>query len=239
MPISHDEVVYGKHSLLGKMSGDEDLKFAQTRAFLAYMIAHPGKKLNFMGNEIGQESEWNFKTEIDWSCLANEKNRVFQNFVKELNHFYLSNSPLYQVDFNGEGFSWIYHDDYSKSVIAFRRIDKSGNDLIVLCNFQPMVQEEYHIGVPVYGIYKEVFNTDDTKYGGSGVGNGDKILTDDIALHGCGQSLSVTVPPMSVSFIKLAEKLEKPKPEVPKVKKVPAKKIISRKTVTNKNVTRK
>ena len=239
LPISHDEVVYGKHSLLGKMSGDEDLKFAQTRAFLAYMIAHPGKKLNFMGNEIGQESEWNFKTEIDWSCLANEKNRVFQNFVKELNHFYLSNSPLYQVDFNWEGFSWIYHDDYSKSVIAFRRIDKSGNDLIVLCNFQPMVQEEYHIGVPVYGIYKEVFNTDDTKYGGSGVSNGDKILTDDIALHGCGQSLSVTVPPMSVSFIKLAEKLEKPKPEVPKVKKVPAKKIKSRKTVTNKNVTRK
>ncbi len=223
LPISHDEVVYGKKSLLNKMPGDKEHKFQNLRAFLAYMIAHPGKKLNFMGNEFAQEKEWDFKTELDWGILADEKHRQFQNYVRDLNHFYIENKPLFEIDFKWEGFNWIHHDDYTKSIIAFRRIDKTGNELIIVCNFQELDHKEYHIGVPEYGIYSEVFNSNAAEYGGTGEGNQGKLMTDDFAMHNCQQSLMLVIPPLSVCFIKLVEKTEKPQPKPAEKKKVPKK----------------
>ncbi len=223
LPISHDEVVYGKHSLIEKMPGDPAQKYASVRVFMAYMMAHPGKKLIFMGSEIAQEKEWDFKTELDWAVLNDQNHKMLNDFYRDLNNFYINNKPLYEVDFKWEGFNWIHHDDYTKSVIAFRRISKNGDEIIVLCNFQPFKHEDYHIGVPEYGIYDEVFNTDDPRYGGSGVLNGKGIETSDIAIHGCEQSISITVPPLSVSYFKLAEKKERPKKEEKSKKKVPKK----------------
>lgn len=223
LPVSHDEVVYGKHSLLEKMPGDTVQKFNNLRAFMAYMIAHPGKKLSFMGNELAQREEWDFKSELNWGVLENENQKKLHQFVKDLNHFYIENKPLYQIDFRWEGFNWVHHDDYTKSIIAFRRIDKEGNEIIVLCNFQELSHEKYYIGVPEFGIYSEVFSSDDKKYGGSGITNGDNIPTVDFAMHGCGQSIQITIPPLSVSFIQLKEKLPRPEIKAVEKKKTPKK----------------
>lgn len=222
LPISHDEVVYGKHSLIDKMPGDPAQKFASVRVFIAYMMAHPGKKLIFMGSEIGQETEWDFKGEIDWASLNDQNHKMLSLFYRDINNFYINSKPLYEVDFKWEGFNWIHHDDYTKSIIAFRRIAKNGEELIILCNFQPFKHEGYYIGVPEYGVYEEAFNTDDPRYGGSGVTNGKEIMTTDIAIHGCEQSLKLTIPPLSVCYYRLKEKKEKPKKEA-KDKKAPKK----------------
>ena len=227
LPVSHDEVVYGKHSLIDKMPGDPPQKYASVRAFIAYMMAHPGKKLLFMGSDIGQEKEWDSNSELDWAILADENHRMLHDFYHDVNRFYLSEKALYEVDFNWEGFNWIHHDDYTKSIIAFRRIAKDGEELIVLCNFQPEIHEDYYIGVPEYGIYDEVFNSDDPRYGGSGISNGKNIESVDIAIHGYNQAIKIKIPPLSVSFIKLKEKKERPKKEKTEKKKAakkPAKK---------------
>ena len=236
LPISHDEVVYGKHSLIEKMPGDPAQKYASVRVFMAYMMAHPGKKLIFMGSEIAQEKEWDFKTELDWAVLNDQNHKMLNDFYRDLNNFYINNKPLYEVDFKWEGFNWIHHDDYTKSVIAFRRISKNGDEIIVLCNFQPFKHEDYHIGVPEYGIYDEVFNTDDPRYGGSGVTNGKGIEPTDIAIHGCEQSIRIKIPPLSVCYFKLAEKKERPKkeekPKKKAAKKAPKKSALSKKLKT-------
>ena len=224
LPISHDEVVYGKHSLIDKMPGELSQKYASVRVFMAYMMAHPGKKLIFMGSEIGQEKEWDFKEELDWGILNDQNHKMLNEFYRDLNNFYINNKPLYEVDFKWEGFNWIHHDDYTKSIIAFRRIAENGDEIIILCNFQPFSHENYYIGVPEYGIYDEVFNTDDPRYGGSGVTNGKGIETTDIAIHGCEQSISIKIPPLSVCYFKLSEKKERPKKES-KPKKKAARKI--------------
>ena len=226
LPISHDEVVYGKGSLINKMPGEYEQKFAGVRAFMAYMMIHPGKKLTFMGAEIGQFDEWNATQQLQWNLLEFPKHQELHEFYKALNHFYLENPPMYEVDFSWEGFSWIHHDDYMQSVIAFRRMDKKGNNIIGVCNFQPVLREGYRIGVPQNGYYAEVFNTDDERFGGTGITNGQNINSDGEALHDCDQSILLTLPPMSVMYFKCIRK----KP--PRKKKAPAKKDAGKKSET-------
>ena len=202
LPISHDEVVHGKCSLISKMPGTYEQKFAGVRAFLCYMMAHPGKKLIFMGTEFGQFIEWNFEKELDWLLLDYEQHRKQQTFFRDLNHFYLENAPLWEIDSSWEGFAWIANDDYTQSVIAFRRIDRSGRELIAVCNFLPVRRDDYRIGVPQAGLYEEVFSSDAEKYGGSGITNGHDIRSSEPAMHGCAQSISLTLPPLSVLYLR-------------------------------------
>ena len=209
LPISHDEIVHGKASLINKMPGNYEQKFAGVRTFIAYMMAHPGKKLIFMGTEFGQFKEWDYASELDWLLLEYPAHNQLKHFYKTINHFYLENSPLWEIDFSWEGFSWLSNDDYTQSVISFRRIDKKGKELIIVCNFQPVLRENYCIGVPVDGVYAEVFNTDAVEFGGSGITNGTAIKAEDKPLHNCEQSISLTLPPMSVMYIKLVRKKTK------------------------------
>ncbi|MBQ9248375.1 MAG: 1,4-alpha-glucan branching protein GlgB, partial [Ruminococcus sp.] len=211
LPISHDEVVYGKGSLINKMPGDYDMKFAGVRVFMSYMMAHPGKKLTFMGAEIGQFDEWNSTEELQWGLLGFEKHKKLNDFFRALNEFYKENTCMHQVDFTWEGFNWIHHDDYQQSVIAFRRIDKEGNNVIVVCNFQPMYRENYGIGVPEWGTYAEVFNSDDEQWGGTGKSNGTDIHTVDEEMHGFEQAIYLNLPPMSALYLKCVSKEKSPK----------------------------
>ncbi|OUP12605.1 1,4-alpha-glucan branching protein GlgB [Anaeromassilibacillus sp. An200] len=206
LPISHDEVVHGKCSLMNKMPGDNDQKFAGVRAFLSYMMAHPGKKLLFMGSEFGQFIEWNYEKELDWLLLQYPQHRKQQSFFRDLNHFYLDTPALWEVDFSWEGFSWISNDDYTQSVIAFRRIDKNGGELVVVCNFVPVERKGYRIGAPTPGIYEEVFSSDRAAYGGSGITNGDTIKTTAVPMHGCEESMELDLPPMSVLYLRCRRK---------------------------------
>lgn len=202
LPISHDEVVHGKKSLIDKMPGSYEDKFASVRAFLGYMMAHPGKKLLFMGCEFGQFKEWDFESGLDWMLLDYESHQKMHCFERALNRFYRDNSPLWDNDFSWEGFSWIAHDDNTQSVICFRRIDHQGKELIAVCNFTPVKREQYRIGVPVYGTYAEVFTTDAEEFGGDGVKNG--VIDSEIyPMHGFEQSLSLTLPPLSVIYFQL------------------------------------
>ncbi len=212
LPISHDEVVYGKASLINKMPGNYEMKFAGERTFLAYMMAHPGKKLTFMGTEFGQFKEWDHSTELDWMLLEYPAHDAMKNFVKTLNHFYIDNSPMWEVDFSWEGFNWISNDDYMQSCISFRRIDKKGNEIIVVCNFQPVLRENYRIGVPIDGTYSEVFNTEWSEFGGCGISNGTAIVSEEVPMHGLPQSISLTLPPLSVMYLKCVRKKPKRKP---------------------------
>ena len=202
LPISHDEVVHGKHSLMEKMPGGNDEKFAGVRAFMCYMMAHPGKKLIFMGTEFGQFIEWNYENELDWLLLEYDQHKKQQKFFKDLNHFYLHTPALWETDFSWEGFSWISSDDYRQSVIAFRRIGKSGGDIIAVCNFLPEERDNYRIGAPYDGIYAEIFSSDSLEYGGSGTTNGANIKSENVPMHGCAQSIVLKLPPLSVIYLK-------------------------------------
>ena len=218
LPISHDEVVHGKCSLMNKMPGDNEQKFAGVRAFLSYMMAHPGKKLLFMGSEFGQFIEWNYEKELDWLLLQYPQHRKQQSFFRDLNHFYLNTPALWEVDFSWEGFSWISNDDYTQSVIAFRRIDKNGGELVVVCNFVPVERKGYRIGAPTPGIYEEVFSSDRAEYGGSGITNGNTIKTSAVPMHGCEESMELDLPPMSVLYLRCRRK----KPQRKKISAVQA-----------------
>lgn len=202
LPVSHDIVSNNKGSLIGKMPGEYDDKFAGVRAFIAYMYAHPGKKLVFMGTEIGQFDEWDVKSGIQWDLLSYEKHNKLKVFFHDLNEFYLENKPLFELDSIWKGFDWIHHDDYINSVIAFKRTDSDGNEIIAVCNFQPKKHEKYFIGVPKYGVYSEVFTSDDEKYGGTGVSNGNRIIPEIMKIHGCDQGLALTLPPLGVIYLK-------------------------------------
>lgn len=233
LPISHDEVVHGKCSLFNKMPGDRDQKFASVRTFLSYMMAHPGKKLNFMGTEFAQEIEWNYEQELDWCLLSDERHAQMQRFSKDLNHFYLEHAPLWEVDFSWEGFSWISNDDYTQSVIAFRRFDKEGNELMVVCNFLPVLREKYCIGAPYPGVYEEIFSSDAVIYGGSGLSNGAEIKTqDDEPMHGMEQSICLNLAPLSVVFIRCKQKKVRRKKPAAKSKTAAASK--TKKTAASK-----
>lgn len=207
LPISHDEVVHGKCSLIQKMSGDSKIpeeynkKFAQMRSMLGYMYSHPGKKLLFMGQEFAQFKEWDFEGELDWKALEYDSHKRMHNYVKSLNKFYKENKALWQIDYNWEGFSWIISDDNSNSVIAFKRIDEDENELIVICNLTNVHRKNYRVGVKK-GTYEVVFNSDLKTFGGEGKGSRGKISTTDVEMHEQQQSLSLSLPGNSVMFLK-------------------------------------
>ena len=219
LPISHDEVAHGKGSLISKMPGDYDSKFAGVRAFITYMYAHPGKKLVFMGSEIGQFDEWDSDSGIQWDLLNFEKHNALFTFFKEINKFYIEHKPLYELDTTPKGFEWIHRNDYTQSVIAFRRTDSDGNEIIAVCNFQPTVHENYMIGVPHFGEYEEIFNSDLEKFGGTGVSNTGTLTTVPMKIHGYKQGLSLTLPPLGVIYLKCTEELENPEGNTEKPRK--------------------
>jgi 1,4-alpha-glucan branching enzyme len=199
LPISHDEVVHGKGSLINKMPGDEWRQFANVRAFLAFMWAHPGKKLLFMGQEIGQREEWNANTGVRWELLEFDYHRKLQDLVRELNRLYRANPALYQVDFHYTGFEWVDFHDSDNSVIAFiRRAEDPSDFLLFCCNFTPIPRQRYEFGVPEEGFYEEILNTDSELFGGGNIGNGGVVSSRPIPKHDRKFSVVVTLPPLAV-----------------------------------------
>ena len=203
LPLSHDEVVHGKCSLINKMPGNYDDKFNNLRVFFAYQMAHPGKKLNFMGNEFAQFIEWNYKQGLDWLLLDYDRHRQMQSFVRTLNHFYLENRCLWENDSDWDGFRWLSCDDRDNSVIAFRRRSRKGQELIAVCNFCPVLREDYRLPLPKAGWYRPVLNTDDAKFGGYDFqpaavhAEKEKQPQGEYAYSG-----RFRIPPMSVCFYK-------------------------------------
>jgi len=206
LPISHDEVVHGKGSLINKMPGDYEAKFANLRTFFGYMLAHPGKKLLFMGQEFGQFTEWNETKPLDWMLLDYDKHTELQNYVKTLNKFYKNTPAFWQIDYSWEGFQWIVPDDSQQSVVAFLRKDAAGKQVLVVCNFNPVLREGYTLGAPVSGTYKEILNSDDAEFGGSGAVHNKAVRTKKKPLHGFEQSITITLPPMSTLYFEVPAK---------------------------------
>jgi len=186
------------------MPGDDWQKFANVRAFLAYMWAHPGKKLLFMGSDIGQWTEWSAAGSVPWELLQYDRHRQLQDFMRELNRVYRSHPALYQIDFHYRGFEWIDFHDYENSVIAFLRKGDDPKDFVLFCcNFTPVVREAYSFGVPEAGFYEEILNTDAAAFGGSNVGNGGGLWASASPKHGRLWSLPVTLPPLAVVAFRL------------------------------------
>ena len=213
LPLSHDEVVHMKGSFLGKMPGDMWQKFAGVRGFYAYTLAHPGKKLSFMGVELGTEKEWAFDKGLDWELLEQEPNRQLHQYIKDINRFYLEQSPLWEIDFDWEGFQWLVSDDNHNNVVVFLRRDKTGNELICAINFSPNTYEDYRFGCPPVREYVEVFNSDRPEYGGSGVVNAAPCKVSWKESHGMESSVAIRIPPFGAVFLKGQGKMRaKPKP---------------------------
>jgi len=204
LPLSHDEVVHGKGSLLDRMPGDTWQKFANLRAYYGFMWAHPGKKLLFMGCEFAQGREWDFNNSLDWHLLDDQNgwHSGVQHLVRDLNHVYRQQSPLYELDFNPRGFEWLVVDDHENSVFAFARRDEHGNEIIVVSNFTPVPRYDYRIGVGRPGRYHEVLNTDSHFYRGSNVGNGGDIYSHDHHHHQREHSISLTIPPLATLYLR-------------------------------------
>ncbi len=203
LPLSHDEVVYGKGSLLGRMPGDRWQRFANLRAYFAFMWGHPGKKLLFMGGEIGQESEWNHDASVEWERLDDPAHRGVQSLVRDLNHLLAATPALYRRDADAEGFRWVVIDDRAQSVFAWLRF--AGPDdppLLVVCNFTPVPRTAYRLGVPRAGIWREVLNTDAESYGGSGMGNGGQVSAEEAPSHGLPAALTLTLPPLATLILR-------------------------------------
>ena len=200
LPISHDEVVHGKCSLLNKMYGNYDEKFVQLRAYLSYMMAHPGKKLTFMGTEFAQFKEWDYQAGIDFCLLDFESHKNFHNYVKALNRFYIENPELYEEDFSWRGFDWLVPDDNTQNILVFKRLDKDGNELIYAVNFSPITRDNYSFGVD-RDSYTEVFNTDDVAFGGKGRLN-KNIKVEKENCKGRPYKITLTIPALSGLFLK-------------------------------------
>ena len=207
LPLSHDEVVHGKKSLLDKMPGDYEAKFAGLRAFLGFMMMHPGKKLTFMGAEFGQFIEWDYQKELDWFLLEYPMHNKLKNYVRALNEFYLKTAALWEVDYSWDGFQWISNENRDQNIIAFARKDKNGGTVVILQNFAPVARYNYRIGVPESGVYEECFNSDLEEFGGWGHVN-EYIQTEEIPAHGFSQSICLTAPPMSTVCICIKKEME-------------------------------
>jgi len=206
MPLSHDEVVHGKGSLLAKMPGDEWQKFANLRALLGYMYAQPGKKLLFMGAEIGQWREWSHDRSLDWHLLVNPLHAGLQQWVHDLNGLYRHESALYELEFSADGFRWIDCNDTTQSTVSLIRQGRSSkNALIVACNFTPVPRYNYRLGAPGGGIWLEILNSDARDYGGSGQGNLGALEAAPVPSHGSSYSLNLTLPPLAIVFLKMTE----------------------------------
>lgn len=234
LPISHDEVVHGKASLINKMPGDYAEKFAGVRTFMGYMMAHPGKKLMFMGQEFGQFIEWNYKQELDWMLLGYSSHSQLKNCVKAINQFYLENPAMWQIEDSWEGFQWLVADDNKQNIVVFRRMDEKGNDVLVVCNFCNVKREGYRVGVPEATDYMEALNTDSTEFGGSGVSNEGTIVCEEIPMHGAAQSISITIPPLSTVYFKPVARKKAAKKRAPRKKSQPAAKKSAPKSKTAK-----
>lgn len=201
LPLSHDEVVHGKCSLISKMPGEYNDKFSSLRAFYAYMMAHPGKKLLFMGQEFAQFIEWNYEKELDWILLEYDMHKKMQYFSKTLNYKYLKTKAFYEIENSWDGFSWISNDDNEQSVIAFYRTDSDGNQTAVVCNFVPVERENYRIGIPSGGTWYVTLNTDDPKFGGNGTAEEKSYKAEKIPMHGRDFSLNLHLPALSVIYL--------------------------------------
>jgi 1,4-alpha-glucan branching enzyme len=201
LPLSHDEVVHGKGSLIRKMPGDAWQKFANLRAYFGFMWSHPGKKLLFMGGEIGQWREWNHDAELDWATLADPMHRGVQLVIRDLNRLYAAVPALHRLDVDAAGFQWVVGDDSQNSVFAYMRQAPGTEPVLAVCNFTPVPRHGYRIGVPCEGQWREIFNSDAGIYGGSNVGNGGCVTTEPVASHGQDQSLVLTLPPLATLFL--------------------------------------
>jgi len=202
LPVSHDEVVHGKRSLLDKMPGTYEEKFMGMKTFLGYMYAHPGKKLLFMGQEFGQFIEWDEKKELDWFLLGYDSHNSLHEFVKDLNGFYKNSSPLWEVDYSWEGFNWLVADDNINSVVAFERKNRDEESVICVCNFTPVKRENYTIGLPARGVLTVQLCSDESVYGGSGEYKGKRIYAKKEPMHGKDWSFSIDLPGLSCVYLK-------------------------------------
>jgi 1,4-alpha-glucan branching enzyme len=202
LPLSHDEVVHGKGSLLAKMPGDDWQKFANLRLALGFMWGHPGKKLLFMGGEIGQWTEWSEARSLDWHLLEYPLHAGVQRWVRDLNALYRREPALWACDFSPEGFAWIDFHDAENSVVSFRRIAPGGAEVVCIFNFTPVPREGYRIGVPQGGWYRELLNSDAAIYGGSNLGNAGGVMAEPVPEHGLEHSLRLTLPPLGVLMLK-------------------------------------
>jgi 1,4-alpha-glucan branching enzyme len=203
LPISHDEVVHGKHSLLGRMPGDEWQRFANLRAYLGFMWTHPGKKLLFMGCEFGQEREWNHDWGLDWFELDKPMHTGVQKLVRDLNRVYRENPALHRKDCEPDGFRWVVLDDRDQSVLAFLRFGDAGDPpILAVCNFTPVPRRGYRLGVPRGGAWQEIMNSDAAIYGGSNLGNGGEIQAEDVASHGLPASVALLLPPLATLILR-------------------------------------
>jgi 1,4-alpha-glucan branching enzyme len=208
LPLSHDEVVHGKGSLLGRMPGDEWQRFANLRLMYSYMFTHPGSKLLFMGGEFGQSAEWNHERSLDWHLLQYPVHAGVHKLIQDLNSFYKNEPALYLFSFEQKGFQWVDYGDRENSVIVFQRKTERKEDLLVIvCNFTPVVRQHYSIGVPYRGQWREVFNSDQHQYAGSGVLNNGLLATSPVKYHSHDYSISLTLPPLAISVLKLEKEL--------------------------------
>lgn len=238
LPLSHDEVVHGKGSLLNKMPGDNWQKFANLRLLYSYMFTHPGSKLLFMGAELAQTNEWRYEGQLDWYLLEHESHKGVQNLIKDLNGIYKSEKGLYENNYNPSGFEWIDLHNADQSVLVYMRKGNALEDtVIVACNFTPVPHHNYRIGVVESESWKEILNSDDTKYWGSGLTQTKAIKTEDVEAHGRPHSISITLPPLGVTILKITPK--KAKPATPKKQTANAKSTTAAKKEVPKTSTKK
>jgi len=202
LPISHDEVVHMKGSLVGKMPGDYQNQLRCLRGFYAYLLSHPGKKLMFMGPEIGQWHEWDDHGQLDWYLLGQEENRRIQRFFRDINTFYKKEAALWEIDFDWAGFEWLVPDDNHNNVVVFLRKDRRGRDLLCAVNFSPNTYENYRMGVPSHRRYVPAFNTDDAAYGGDGFGDTGPVVVEGISAHGRACSIAIRIPAFGAVFLR-------------------------------------